>query len=65
MVNVFAPMKVNSFVIDFRMESMAVRIPTNAVIPTAMIIMVSTVLKRFERSEWNATLKFSEKNVYS
>jgi hypothetical protein len=42
---------------------MAVRMPTNAVIPTAMIIMVSTVLKRFERSEWKATFMFSVKKV--
>lgn len=54
-------MKVNSLVIDFLIESIAVRIPTRAVIPTAMIRIVSDDLRRLERIELNDTLMFSDK----
>ena len=45
-VKVFAPIMVNSFVSEFVMESMAVRIPTRAIIPKAIIEIVKIVLKR-------------------
>jgi hypothetical protein len=45
------------------MESMAVRIPTRAVIPTAIIITVSIVRNRFDLTDWRDTLRFSLKKV--
>jgi hypothetical protein len=49
MLKVLAPNRVNSAVIEFLIESMAVKIPTSAEIPTAMIRMVSTERIRFPR----------------
>ena len=46
MVKVLAPMEVKFSEIDPLMDSMAVRIPTKAIIPIAMIRMVSMLLKR-------------------
>lgn len=63
MVKVLAPIKVNSFVIEFLMESIAVSIPTNAVIPTAIISTVSMVRSRLLRIDCKAILKFSKKSV--
>jgi len=56
-------MKVNSLVIEFFMESMAVRIPIKAVIPTEMIKTVNTVRSKFDRMDWKAILKFSMNKV--
>ena len=47
MVKVFAPILVKLLLIDCFMESMAVKMPTNAVIPMAIISTVNTV-----RSNW-------------
>jgi hypothetical protein len=60
-VNVFAPIKVNSLVIEFLMESIAVRIPTRAVSPTAIIQTVRTDLSRLVRIDCNAIFRFSKK----
>jgi hypothetical protein len=49
MLNVLAPNRVNSVVIELFIESMAVRIPTNAEIPTAMIKIVKTLRTKFPR----------------
>ena len=62
-VKVFAPIKVNSFVIEFFIESIAVRIPTRAVIPTAMIHTVSIVRSRLLRMDCSAIFRFSKKSV--
>jgi hypothetical protein len=43
------------------MASIEVRIPTNAVIPTAIIRMVNTDLNLFVFTECKATFKFSRK----
>ena len=46
MVKVFAPIEVKFSEIEPLMDSMAVRIPTKAIIPIAIIRMVSTLLSR-------------------
>lgn len=63
MVNVLAPIKVNSFVIEFLIESIAVSIPTKAVIPTAIISTVSIVRNKLLLIDCKAILKFSKKSV--
>lgn len=63
MVKVFAPIKVNSLVIDFLIESMAVSIPTKAVMPTAIIKTVRIVLNRFDLMELRDIFRFSLKKV--
>ena len=63
MENVFAPIDANSCVIEFLIESMAVRIPTSAVIPTAIINTVSMVRNKFVRTDNNAILIFSKNKV--
>jgi hypothetical protein len=59
MEKVLAPITANSLVIEFFIESIAVKIPTKAVIPTAIIITVSVVRKRLLFTEEKATLRFS------
>ena len=59
MEKVFAPIKANSLVIEFFIESIAVKIPTNAVIPTAIIITVKIVLNKLLRIESKAIRIFS------
>jgi hypothetical protein len=59
MVNVFAPIDEKEEVTDFSRESMAVRIPTRAIIPNAMIRMVRMVLSKLERMDREAMRKFS------
>jgi len=44
---------------DRSSESMAVRIPTKAMIPNAIIMMVRIVLSKLERIERKAIRKFS------
>jgi hypothetical protein len=61
--NVFAPKTVNSFVIEVFMDSMAVRIPTRAVIPTAIINTVSIDLKILLFIDCKAILIFSKTSV--
>jgi hypothetical protein len=62
-VKVFAPIKVNSFVMEFLIESIAVSIPTRAVIPTAIIITVNTVRSKLLRIDCKAIFRFSKKSV--
>jgi hypothetical protein len=59
---VLAPIFAKLLVIEFFIESMAVRIPTRAVIPTAMIRIVRIVRSRFERIDLKAIFKFSLKS---
>jgi hypothetical protein len=63
MENVFAPITVNSFVIEFLIESMAVSIPTNAEIPIAMINTVRIVRSKLLRTDCNAIRMFSIKSA--
>jgi hypothetical protein len=59
MVKVLAPIRLNDSVRANFMESMAVRIPTSAMIPKAMIITVRIVLSKFVLIDFNAILTFS------
>jgi hypothetical protein len=59
MVKVFAPIRLKDSVRAYFMESMAVRIPTSAIIPKAIIIMVRMVLSKLVRIDFNAILTFS------
>ena len=59
MLKVLAPSRVNSVVMEFFIESIAVKIPTNAEIPTAMINIVRTERTRFPRIDLNAIRIFS------
>jgi hypothetical protein len=48
---------------EFFIESIAVRIPTNAVIPIAIINTVKTVRNRLLRIDCKAIFRFSKKSV--
>jgi len=54
-----APSRLKLSLIENRIESIAVRIPTKQVIPTAMISNVSDVLRKFAFKEYSAILMFS------
>jgi hypothetical protein len=60
MVNVLAPIKLNDSVRLYLMESMAVRIPTRAMIPKAMIKIVRIVRSKLVLMDFRAILKFSK-----
>jgi hypothetical protein len=62
MVNVLAPIRLKDSVRLNFIESIAVRIPTSAMIPNAMMNMVSMVLSIFVRMDFRAILTFS-KNI--
>jgi hypothetical protein len=49
---------------DPLIESIAVNIPTNAMMPKAIINTVSVVLSKLERIELNAILRFSLKRLF-
>jgi hypothetical protein len=59
MVKVFAPIIEKESVRLPLMESMAVRIPTRAIIPKAMMKTVRIVLSRFVRIDFRAIRRFS------
>ncbi|GAB4296280.1 MAG: hypothetical protein Kow0068_20730 [Marinilabiliales bacterium] len=61
-VKVLAPILANCEVNEFFKESIAVRIPTRAIIPNAIIKTVNTVRNIFERTELIAIRKFSLNN---
>jgi hypothetical protein len=60
MVKVLAPIRLKDSVRLILMESMAVRIPTRAIIPKAMIKTVSMVLSKLVLIDFNAIRKFSK-----
>jgi hypothetical protein len=62
MVNEDAPRLLKLSFTEPPIASMAVRMPTRAVIPTAIINMVSTDLNLFVFTEVMATFKFSLKS---
>jgi hypothetical protein len=62
MVKVFAPIMLKDSVRLFLMESMAVRIPTRAIIPKAMMKIVRIVLSKLVRMDFRAIFTFS-KNI--
>jgi len=59
MVNVLAPIRLNESVRMLLIESMAVRIPTSAIIPNAMMKTVSMVLSKLVLMDVRAILRFS------
>jgi hypothetical protein len=59
MVKVLAPIRLKDSVRLNFMESMAVRIPTSAMIPKAMIITVRIVRNKFVLIDFIAILTFS------
>jgi hypothetical protein len=61
--NELAPIIVNCWVRVFFKPSMAVRIPTRAIMPNAMIAIVRAALTLFELIALKATLIFSVINV--
>jgi hypothetical protein len=63
MVKVLAPIRLNDSVRLFLMESMAVRIPTRAIIPKAIIKIVRMVLSKLVRMDFRAILTFSKNMV--
>jgi hypothetical protein len=63
MVKVLAPIRLKDSVRLFLMESMAVRMPTRAIIPKAIIKMVRMVLSKFVRMDFKAILTFSKNMV--
>jgi hypothetical protein len=64
MVKVLEPIMEKFFVREYLMESVAVRIPTNAMIPNEMMRMVRMVLRRWLRIEFREILKFSVIRVF-
>ena len=62
-VNELAPIIVNCSVRVLLRPSMAVRMPTRAMMPNAMIAIVRAALTRFDLIALNATLTFSQNNV--
>ena len=56
-----APNLLKLSLIENSIESMAVKIPTRQVIPTAMISNVSEVLRKLAFKEYSAILMFSER----
>jgi hypothetical protein len=63
MVNELAPIIEKALLMEPLMESIAVEIPTRAMIPSAMITMVRVVLSGFEFIESQDIRRFSLKNV--
>jgi hypothetical protein len=61
---VLEPIIEKFFVREYLMESVAVRIPTNAMIPKAMMRIVRMVLRRWLRIEFREILKFSMIRVF-
>jgi hypothetical protein len=61
--NELAPINVNCSVRVFLRPSIAVRIPTRAIMPNAMIAIVSTALTLFDLIALNATRIFSQNSV--
>ena len=59
MVKVLVPIVANCLLMVDLIECIAVRIPTSAIIPKAIIRMVRMVRKKFERMDPIETLKFS------
>jgi Zn-dependent oligopeptidase len=59
MVKELAPIMVNWFVKEDFIASIAVSMPTSAIMPKAMIQIVSIALTLFERIALNEILKFS------
>jgi hypothetical protein len=64
MVKVLEPIMEKFFVREYLMESVAVRIPTSAIIPKEMMRMVRIVLRRWLRIEFREILKFSVIRVF-
>jgi hypothetical protein len=60
MVKVLAPIRLNESVRLLLMESMAVRIPTSAIIPNAMMKTVSIVLSKLVLMDFREILRFSK-----
>jgi hypothetical protein len=58
-VKVLAPIIENELLMLPLMDSIAVKIPTNAIIPKAIIKIVRIVRKGLERIAFNDILKFS------
>ena len=63
-VKVLAPIDVKLLVIPALITSIEVRIPTKAVIPIAMIIIVRNVLKDCDLMELTAIFMFSMKTLF-
>jgi hypothetical protein len=61
--NEFAPIIVNCWVSVLFKPSIAVKIPTRAIMPKAMIDIVRIALTLFDLIALNATLTFSANNV--
>jgi len=59
MVKVLAPILLNSLVMEVLIDSIAVRIPTNAIIPKAMISVVRIVRSKLDFTELIEIRKFS------
>jgi hypothetical protein len=59
MVKVLAPIRLKDSVRLFFMESIAVRMPTRAIIPKAMMKMVRMVLSKLVLMDFRAILTFS------
>jgi len=59
---VFEPILANSDVMEFLIASIAVRIPTRAIIPKAMMNIVRIALTIFDRIDFVLILKFSCSN---
>ena len=63
-MKVLEPIIVKFFVREYLMESVAVRIPTNAMIPNEIMRTVRIVLRRWVRIEFREILKFSTNSVF-
>lgn len=63
-VKVLAPICVKLLLIAYFRESIEVKMPTNAMIPKAMIKMVRMVLSRWLLMEVSDTLMFSAINIF-
>ena len=64
-VKVLAPMFLNWLLIVPFIESIAVNMPTKAIIPNAMIKIVNIVRKRLERIELTAIFRFSLNRLFA
>jgi hypothetical protein len=64
MLNVLAPIVVKLLVMESLITSMAVRIPTSALMPSAIIMMVRNVLSDCDLIDSKAILIFSRSKVF-
>jgi hypothetical protein len=63
MLNELAPRPLKLSFSEYAMLSIAVKMPTNAMIPNAMMSKVSTARSRLARMFWKAMSRISEKGI--